>query len=459
MSPDNKIIPRRSTAALMGLFSLTLLLDRCIPDGVNGPLLNPTPTPTPEFTPSPTMEAEKLEAYGRYLIGESGVGSISELKLQTNPDQAIVDEVKTRALEAIPETNIENLGVYVYDMVGEKGKTPFILLSVNNDQGEPENAFVGFWVDEQGIQRPPKDGKIYAFYPLRIINQEDGSVSIGIPDALNTGMQLPELFFIDKDKNTFFLPPFTDHINPPTMPNGIKIAALDSFIPNLSPEAPSLPAKLGPEYIQIIEDEEYLNSIDPKTGDVIINFGYGDELAFKKLSDGSYEMQKFYWPNTDVSTEVENLNCKLIRDKTKEGNCIQEARPDTTRFFLKFVIGRIGYTVTEEGWKVYFTEAHFREEKGDHEKIQKIALWINTGNEKNSLTAETAKSEKEILDRYKPGTIKIFSFKKSGSMKDPVKYFEDINKYVPTNMEFYNGTTFPSVILFPSGLHWNGTLY
>src|SRR3989344_1678968 len=112
------------------------------------------PTPFPSFTPEPsaTPKKERVYTYGQYWIGESGVGVISELRLQENPDPNIVNTVKSKLVEAIPgieetlskaEPKVREklLTAYIYDMVGEKGNASFIMASVNNEKGDPQHAF------------------------------------------------------------------------------------------------------------------------------------------------------------------------------------------------------------------------------------------------------------------------------------------------------------------------------
>lgn len=216
-------------------------------------LVDFTPAPTnnggaatevdPTLTATATQEIVKqevLEVYGEYLIGESGLGTITELKLQENPNQADIDQIKSVALLQIPNSTTENLSVYIYDIVGENGVAPFVMVSKNDNENKLESAYVGFWVDEEGVQRPPINGNVYKFYPLMVYEQPDGSQLVGIPDATNQGMQFPNLFSISKEGLISFYPPFTDFsksgntrgvpVKVNALPIGMNIEAASEFI-------------------------------------------------------------------------------------------------------------------------------------------------------------------------------------------------------------------------------------
>ena len=198
---------------------------------------------------------EKLVNYGQFLIGEAKIGKISDLTLQTNPNQEEVDKIKSLAYQIIPETKNKDLSVNIYDMVGSEGTAPFVTVSINNKDGNLEFAYVGFSIDENNIQRPPQDGDIQIFYPLRVVEQDDNSNFIGIPDATTKNLQVPVMFFIDTQGNSYFYPPYTDYVAQESNPSGgMKVSAI-VFKPEAPVESPltqgpisELQATLGENY-------------------------------------------------------------------------------------------------------------------------------------------------------------------------------------------------------------------
>lgn len=414
------IMSRRSFLKLMlsagSAIAFDPLLRSCsLPSEPIAPPNTPPDVP-PTSMPEPTKKAENLVPYGQYLIGESGIGSISKIELQANSDPTIVEKVKTLALQAIPGTKAEKLGVHIYDMVGEKGSAPFILLSVNDDENKPQSAFVGFWVDEQGVQRPPKDGKISAFYPLRVIRQDDGSTIVGIPDATNTGVQLPELFLIDDNKNTYFLPPYTDNVNSPTRPQGIKVAALDGFVPNLSPEK-SLPEGIGEEFIEDIKENQF--PFRATADSVFIDFGQGEKLAFQKVQN-KWEMVEYHRPEKGVNVldlsclDFENYNFK------NEGDCIQLGSGGDF-FRIKGRVGSIDFEIIN-GLPTTYVTLHTRRKPGSSEETVRVAVQI---------AQDRMNIVKSFLDHKNPTFIHVTKEK---------DFFELAKKY-PEGVEI--STNFP----------------
>ncbi|EKE05813.1 MAG: hypothetical protein ACD_19C00176G0035 [uncultured bacterium] len=186
-------------------------------------------TDSSETTPSPVEQfnQEKLVNYGQFLIGEAKIGKISDLTLQTNPNEETVSKVKDLAYQIIPESKDKDLSVNIYDIIGDKGTAPFITVSINDDNGNLEFAYVGFSIDENNVQRPPQNGDIQIFYPLRVVRQDDNSNFIGIPDITTKNLQVPVMFFIDTQGNSYFYPPYTDYVAQSDNPfGGMKVQAI-----------------------------------------------------------------------------------------------------------------------------------------------------------------------------------------------------------------------------------------
>lgn len=215
------LTPRQKITA--AILSGVLGVSACIPQKRSG-YVEATPTPlsppATEIVPNPYLtpevHQEELSVFGGFLIGESGIGKITSLDLQENPDPITIQEVTTRLIQAKPDIKAESVQVYVYDMTGEKGYAPFIM-AAEKDGDKIKRAFVGFWVDEKGIQRPPYGGEVYVFYPLGIYKQADGSELIGATTKDGNQLYLPALF-IKKGDSLVFIPPYTDSLNTQVSP-------------------------------------------------------------------------------------------------------------------------------------------------------------------------------------------------------------------------------------------------
>ena len=228
---------RRKTASL--LITEAALITACSLTAVT-PTTPDAPTATgPRATEVSTEE--KLAIYGGFKIGERGVGKITWLELESNPDPKIVSEVARRLAQAVPGTIEDSVNVYIFDMQGETGKAPFIIAQEKDKLG----AYVGFWVDENGVQLPPADGRIYVFYPLGVFTMPDGTQLIGATSIDGQVLYLPELFRNTGGEFTFF-PPYTDSAGGQFRP-AEKVK--DSFASNISygvATATAAPTEISP---------------------------------------------------------------------------------------------------------------------------------------------------------------------------------------------------------------------
>jgi hypothetical protein len=202
-------VRQRITAALLGG---ALGVTACVAEkNVNIPVsLTPIIAPPAESTPGVLNTSETLDnqIFGGYLIGESGVGPISELRRVASPDPTFVTNIEESFMQAVPDATEENTEVFVYDMVGEKGTAPFVIVG-ETEKEKAMRAYVAFWVDENGVQRPPIDGNAYVYYPLGEYTQPDGKKLIGATSLSGDEMYLPALFTIEGER-VFFIPPYTD---------------------------------------------------------------------------------------------------------------------------------------------------------------------------------------------------------------------------------------------------------
>ena len=244
---------------------------------------------------------EKLVNYGQFLIGEAKIGKISDLTLQTNPNQEEVDKIKSLAYQIIPETKNKDLSINIYDMVGSEGTAPFVTVSINNKDGNLEFAYVGFSIDENNIQRPPQDGDIQIFYPLRVVEQDDNSNFIGIPDATTKNLQVPVMFFIDTQGNSYFYPPYTDYVAQESNPSGgMKVSAI-VFKPEAPVESP-LPEGAISELQKTLGENYKLTKA--KEGDYFVIDGI-DNLKFDE--DGTAEL---VFEDRDLTVDFRTISVK-----------------------------------------------------------------------------------------------------------------------------------------------------
>lgn len=430
--------------------------------------IDPGSFPIPTETPLPTdiPHKEEVVPYGQYWIGESGVGAVTALELQISPDQRFIDEVKNRVFQ-IPEFKDKNIGVHVYDMVGETGKAPFVLVSENNEKGEAQKAYVAFWVDEKGVQRPPVDGKIYALYPLLIEPQDNGTVLIGIPDIMNLGMQLPELFYIDNQKNVFFFPPYTDKKSPDSPGGGIKVQAIpvEMFVP----EAPSLPENLGgsPEYAEEIMEQGYAWQYNADRTQFLVEWekGSGNFVLSGKFVNGEWRVDencKFVYIPEGASNITGNETLPFSKWSKIAGKSehfgVEKGYPDEA--FIGFIsTGKIIQSPRydfETGAKlpgqVFYIEAFTQKKDGTPIKIN-VVVAVDMGSGKNELAIGDGDPDNNGMydlfyyaEKFKSGKKSSVRFLIGGSYNGP--YYEYLKLLNNDNKKFIE-TGIPPAIIFP----------
>jgi len=180
-----------------------------------------TQTPPTETIP-PTDQASETKIFAGMLIGEAGIGMISGLTQEENPDPVFVSEIESRALEAlrVEDANLdpERIKVYAFEMQGETGNAPFPLISVS-DKDNPDkllSVFAGFGVDANGVLVPPKGGKIAVLLRLTTVQSESESslVYVGIQSREDPlAIYLPALFEVKQSADEiYFIPPYADSL-------------------------------------------------------------------------------------------------------------------------------------------------------------------------------------------------------------------------------------------------------
>lgn len=167
-------------------------------------------TPTPEGiknNPSETVPpVGSIKEFAGRLIGEAGIGRVSGLIQNENPDATYMTEISNRALEAFkvedPSLDQNRIEVHAFEMQGETGNIPFPLVLISNRDNEDivDSLFVGFGEDENGTLVPPEDGKVDVFLRLITIPRGDGLVVVGVQDQNDPeAMYLPPLFEINQE--------------------------------------------------------------------------------------------------------------------------------------------------------------------------------------------------------------------------------------------------------------------
>jgi len=181
-----------------------------------------TKTPPPTETIPPIDQASETKIFAGMLIGEAGIGMISGLTQEENPDPVFVSEIESRALEAlrVEDANLdpERIKVYAFEMQGETGNAPFPLISVS-DKDNPDkllSVFAGFGVDANGVLVPPKGGKIAVLLRLTTVQSESESslVYVGIQSREDPlAIYLPALFEVKQSADEiYFIPPYADSL-------------------------------------------------------------------------------------------------------------------------------------------------------------------------------------------------------------------------------------------------------
>ena len=275
----------------------------------------------PTTVPVEQISTEKLTNYGQFLIGEAGIGKIISLDKQANPNQDVINKIEKSAYEYIPETKDKDLGVNIYDMKGENGTVPFIIVSTKDKNGNVEFAYVGFSIDENNVQRPPVDGNIQVFYPLRVVTLEDESKLVGIPDLSTKNLQTPAIFFIDKNGNSYFYPPYTDYVADENSPfGGMKVQAILSNIETPVPtiQTKTLELKNGDTYeLPNFDNGKDLvtyiiyNNILWKNGNDYDRVNFWNQYFFKNFNPTA-QQQEIY----DVVNNIPNVSVFSFRNIT-----------------------------------------------------------------------------------------------------------------------------------------------
>ena len=181
-----------------------------------------TKTPPPTETIPPIDQASETKIFAGMYIGEAGIGRVSSLVQNENPDSVYLAEVKDRSFEALktgdPNLDPERIKVYAFEMHGETGNVSFPLISVS-DKDNPDkllSVFAGFGVDANGVLVPPKGGKIAVLLRLITIQSESesGLVYVGVQSREDpSAIYLPALFEVKQSADEiYFIPPYADSL-------------------------------------------------------------------------------------------------------------------------------------------------------------------------------------------------------------------------------------------------------